>query len=160
MRDHDPVSPSQHASLPVQAEDTVELLCMPEQLFESFARARDWREWLGLGVTWTSPAPFGPGTTRIVRAGPVVVEETFTEWEPGSQMSFYFSRSNIPLFLQFAERWTVHPRPGGCTLTWCVGIRPTTLGRLVTPLLTRALRSGFRRGVPKLDALARGDRIA
>lgn len=160
MREHEPVSPPQLEGLPVQMKETVTLRCTPEQLFASFARAEDWQQWLDLNVEWTSPEPFGPGTTRTVRSGPLVADETFTEWEPGSQMSFYFSRSSVPLFRQFAESYTVRPRPEGCTLTWQVGIRPTLLGRLIAPLVIMKLRSGLRRGASTLEALARGDRVA
>lgn len=155
-----PVQPAELDTLPVQIQHTAALRCTPAQLFESFARAEDWRLWLQLEVEWTSEPPFGPGTTRIVRTSGLTAEETFTEWRPGERMSFYFSRSNSALFSQFAEQWTVTEAPGGCTLRWRAALRPSALGWPLVPAIRAALLSGFRRGLPVLAALARGERAA
>ncbi|MCB9755580.1 MAG: alpha/beta hydrolase fold domain-containing protein [Myxococcales bacterium] len=160
MRDHRPVRPDELDDLPVQLRQRAALRCTPDQLFESFARAEDWRAWLRLEVEWTSDPPFGSGSTRTARARGLVAEEVFTEWVHGERMSFYFRRSNSALLEQLAERWEVTPNEGGCTLTWRVAFRPSALGRPLAPALRRALTSGAQRGFAVLDAVARGERAA
>jgi hypothetical protein len=58
-----------------------------------------WRRILQ-GITWTSPRPFGVGTTRTVRslAGASVLNERFFRWEEGRRKSFYVVESSVPLF--------------------------------------------------------------
>src|SRR5436309_2723996 len=47
------------------------------------------------GVTWTSPRPFGPGTTRLVRApgGMLALREIYFRWEDGRRKSFYVAEA-------------------------------------------------------------------
>ena len=46
-------------------------------------------------VDWTSPRPFGVGTTRTVtfQGGGMEVYETFIAWDPGKHMAFTFDQS-------------------------------------------------------------------
>jgi hypothetical protein len=109
-----------------------------------------WSEWLPITkVTWTSPQPFGVGTTRTVEIGPQVVEETFFAWEEGRRMAFRFERSSLPVSAA-VEDYVVVDAPGGCELQWTG--RATgflILGSLVTGQLT----AGIKAGLPKLEAL-------
>lgn len=53
---------------PYLFRNTVDLAITPEQLFEVLADPQAWPRWATVitKVTWTSPEPFGAGTTRIV----------------------------------------------------------------------------------------------
>lgn len=81
-----------------------------------------WSEWLKpvQGVTWTSPKPFGVGTTRTVVTKPGGdLEEEFFAWEDGRRMAFYFVRSGLPFFKAFAEDYVVTPvGEDRCELRW------------------------------------------
>ncbi len=62
-------------------------------------------------VRWTSPRPFGVGTTWTVTSlhGANVLDERFFRWEEGRRKSFYAVRSSGPLFRRFAEDYVVEP---------------------------------------------------
>jgi hypothetical protein len=53
---------------PFRFSNSVDLAITPEQLFEVLADAEAWPKWAKVitRVTWTSPQPYGVGTTRTV----------------------------------------------------------------------------------------------
>ncbi len=116
--------------------------------------ARAWTEWLPITkVTWTSPQPFGVGTTRTVEVGPQVIEETFFAWEEGSRMAFRFERSTLPVSAA-VEDYRIVDVPGGCELRWTGGASAIwPLGGLITGQLAKGLTTGM----PKLEATIRAD---
>ena len=150
------VAPDELGALPIQIHERVELRCTPAELFASFTRDADWKQWLNITVERTSAGDYREGFTRRVRSGPLALDEVFTVWAPGERMAFYMEYGNLPLFRAFAEDWCVSPREGGCTLDWRVGIEARVLGRLALPALRRNLLQGARDGFPKLEALATG----
>jgi hypothetical protein len=85
----------------------------------------------GLNIRWTSPAPFGVGSTRVASvAGLLRVKEHFFLWEEGRRYAFYGAAMNLPLFNRLAEDYIVEPRgESSCAFTWKVAIEPSLLGR-------------------------------
>jgi hypothetical protein len=74
-------------------------------------------------VSWTSPRPFGVGTTRTVVAlgGLNVFKERFFRWEEGRRHSFVVEQASAPLFRRFAEDYLVEPRgEEACRFTWTI----------------------------------------
>jgi len=126
----------------------------PSAVWAALLDAEAWTQWLPITkVTWTSPQPFGVGTTRIVEIGDQAVEETFFAWDEGKRMAFRFEKSSLPLSAA-VEDYRVVPTAGGCELVW--------LGKAsaVFPLgflISRQLASGLRSGMPKLEALIASD---
>jgi hypothetical protein len=61
------------------------------------------------GAKWTSPRPFGVGTTRTMPAlfGALVVDERYFVWEEGRRQAFCVERASLPLFRRFAEDYLV-----------------------------------------------------
>lgn len=94
--------------------------------------------WLrGLRLRWTSPAPFGVGTTRQgkILGGAMTVDEHFFLWEEGRRHAFYVTRMNLPIVKSFAEDYVVEPDgPARCRFTWTIAATPSTLGRPGAPL--------------------------
>ncbi len=113
---------------PVRIETRRTLHCTPEELFASFADASHWPRWVPPieHVEWTSPGPVGLGSTRRVKMpGGIVGEEEFIAWDPGKEMAFIFSRTNVPVE-SFAERYVVEPRgPRRSEVTWTLCMTPT-----------------------------------
>lgn len=106
-----------------------------------------------LSLAWTSPRPFGVGTTREARVlGALKVQERFFAWEEGRRQAFEVTAANVPVFRRLAEDFLVEPAGSGrCTLTWSVGLEPTALGRAGGPLnalLFRRLFAQTRRHFP------------
>ena len=78
-------------------------------------------------IEWTSPRPFGVGTTRTARAlhGLNVLHEKFFIWEEGRRMSFYVLEASAPLARRFAEDYVVEPiSDGSCRFTWTIASEP------------------------------------
>ena len=68
---------------------------------------------------YTSPRPFGAGTTREITVGKAMrLREEFFRWEEGRRHSFWVRESNMPLFRRFAEDYLVEPTDTGCSFTW------------------------------------------
>ena len=87
-------------------------------------------------ITWTSPPPYGVGTTRTARslAGTSVLNERFFRWEPGQRQSFYAVQASMPLFRRFAEDYLVEPTSDtSCRLTWTIAIESRPVARIADP---------------------------
>jgi hypothetical protein len=126
----------------------------PSAVWAALLDARAWTEWLPITkVTWTSPPPFGVGTTRIVEIGDQAVDETFFGWEEGARMAFRFEKSSLPLSAA-VEDYRVVPTATGCELVW--------LGKAsamwpLGGLISRQLAGSLKAGMPKLEALIAAD---
>jgi len=99
------------------------------------------------GVTWTSPRPFGVGTTRTVRTigGASVIQERFFRWEPGRRQSFYAVESSLPVFRRFAEDYLVErTSDAACRFTWTIAGEPYPAARPADPVNRLLLATLFR----------------
>lgn len=101
-------------------------------------------------VSWTSPRPFGVGTTRFVKAlwGADLLREHYFRWDEGHRHSFYVVQSSAPLARRFAEDYLVEPTSeGSCRFTWLIAFEPKPLawpGMPVNKALLRTLFSDTR----------------
>lgn len=136
---------------PYLFRNTVDLAITPEQLFEVLADPQAWPRWATVitKVTWTSPEPFGAGTTRIVEMrGGIVGDEEFISWEPFTRMAFRFNECSTRAVGAFAEDYRVQAIPGGCRLTWTMAQKLAGPARpalfVFRPLLNLALRRFLR----------------
>ena len=115
----------------------VELAVPPERVWESLTSDRALADW-GLPLRrleWTSPRPFGVGTSREVdlAAGLVTIKERFFRWEEGERYSFYAESVNRNVLHAFAEDYVVERTSGGSRFTWTIAMTPTARAR---PLFT------------------------
>ena len=98
-------------SAPTVFTNSVDIALTPDQLFEVLARADTWSRWASVitDVEYTSPEPYGVGTTRVVTMrGGIVGDEEFLAWEPGRRLAC----GEFPL--ERGEGRLAHrPRPGG-----------------------------------------------
>lgn len=119
----------------------------PERVWESLQSDESLAAWGNTvgSVTWTSPRPFGVGTTREVGTGPTRMHERFFRWDEGTGYSFYVYESNVPLFRRFAEDYRVEPDGTGTRFTWVVAIEPVGPLRLPLKALAPVLKAGFGR---------------
>jgi carbon monoxide dehydrogenase subunit G len=117
-------------------EFPIDLDVPPERVWESIQSDESVAAW-GLGVKslqWTSPRPFGVGTTRevVLPLGVMRVRERFTVWDEGKRYTFEVYESNRNLYRRFGENYVVEARPGGSRLTWTIAVEPNPkLKRLV-----------------------------
>ncbi len=101
----------------------------PDQLFDIFEDPASWPVWAnGIHeVEWTSPKPFGVGTTRTVTfaGGGMEVYEEFIAWERGKEMAFIFNGITQEVWWSFGEHYRVVDLGSGrCKLTWTVAYEP------------------------------------
>lgn len=128
----------------------VDLPVPPATVWASLTSDRSMADW-GLGIhslRWTSPRPFGVGTTReVVLPGRVMaVRERFFRWEEGRRKSFCGTETNRPVVARFAEDYLVEPGPLGARFTWTIAFEPVRRSlapvfSLAAPLNRLAFRS-------------------
>ena len=99
----------------------------------------------GLKIRWTSPRPFGVGTTRHVSVfGVIQADEHFFLWEEGVRFAFHFTNANLPLFRRFGEYYEIQPTgPNSCRFVWKLAGEPTLVGKAGSPANTLISRSLF-----------------
>jgi len=120
----------------------------PEKVWESLVSDESLAAWGPMikDVTWTSPRPFGVGTTRDVTApGGSVMRERFFQWEEGRRKSFYVYESAMPVFKRFAEDYLVEPAGGETLFTWTLAIEAKPKFSLPVAVLAPVLKAGFGR---------------
>jgi len=109
----------------------------PEQVFETFEDADAWPAWAMpiKHVEWTSPKPFGIGTTRTVEMIGLVGDERFIAWDYPKHMAFCFTHMSETLIASFAEDYVVTPLDNGQTrVKWTMAMTPQSYGKLTMAL--------------------------
>ncbi|BBZ75607.1 hypothetical protein MANY_09440 [Mycolicibacterium anyangense] len=127
--------------------NSVDLAITPEQVFEVLEDAESWPQWAKVitKVTWTSPKPYGVGTTRTVdMLGGLVGDEEFLAWEPYRYLAFRFNTSSNKAVAAFAEEYRVEKTPGGSRLTWTVAQKPNGAAKWGLILGGPAMNLGFK----------------
>lgn len=114
------------ASAPCRYVFAMPLAAPAEQVWAGLVADRPLAWVRGLSATWTAPRPFGIGTTRTAAGafGAVRLDEEYFRWEEGRRHSFHVLRSNVPMFVRFAEDYLVEPADGGCLFTWTFAVEP------------------------------------
>ena len=119
----------------------------PEQVWQSLQSDESLGAWgpAVKQVRWTSPRPFGVGTTREVELalGIVTVRERFFIWDEGKRYAFEVYESNRKLFRRFGEHYEVEPHNGGARLTWTVAIESAPRLRRLDPITGPVNRFAF-----------------
>jgi hypothetical protein len=113
---------------PYRYVTSVELPCTPEALFDVFEDPVSWTYWaVGIKkVEWTSPRPFGAGTTRTVTfADGTEVYERFIAWDRGRELAFVLEGHSNEIWHSFGERYRVRDLGNGrCHFEWTVCYEP------------------------------------
>jgi hypothetical protein len=114
----------------------VELECSPVELFGIFADGDSWPVWAPgfKRIDWTSPPPFGVGTTRTATLmGGLAIDEVFLAWDEGERMSFIFTGSSVDMsggLDALIEDYVVTDLGGGrCRLRWTLAYNPAGVMR-------------------------------
>jgi uncharacterized protein YndB with AHSA1/START domain len=145
------------STAPIRFTNSIDIAATPQRLFEIFEDADSWPVWAPVirKVTWTSPKPFGVGTTRTVDTkGDVTAYEEFIAWDPGRRLAFRFNASSRPDMDAFGEDYIVDATPDGCRVIWTIAASPTGAGRYVMPLLKPLMKLVFNRYLKNLKKYA------
>ena len=139
---------------PVHEVLTQDIATSADAAFRALEDAESWPEFLGpiTEVIWTSPKPFGVGTTRTIKGRGATIDEEFWGWEDGRAMGFCFTAASVPVFGAFAEEWRVEPTgDDSCRLIWRYAWETAGFARVLQPMLA----FGFKRqGVGGLEKFA------
>lgn len=125
----------------------------PQQIFEVFEDEVAWTIWAPpiQKVEWTSPKPFGVGTTRSVHMmGDLIGYEEFVAWDSGKRMAFTFLGSNKNVTEKFLEDYRVTDLGDGtCRVVWYMAIEnrgePAWRSALMRPIMRVAHAWMFRK---------------
>ena len=135
-------------SAPCRYVNVVELPVSAEQAFDVFEDPESWPKWApGIGsVEWTSPKPYGPGTTRTVRFwGGMAVYEDFNVFDRPREMCFRFYGTSERVWNAFGERYRVEALGDDrCRLEWTVAFDPAGWFGRLQPLIRPALAVNFK----------------
>ncbi|HWH20175.1 MAG TPA: SRPBCC family protein [Solirubrobacterales bacterium] len=142
-----PVDESFFESAPMRLRGSFEVAQSAEKVWAELT-ADDALHWCRIlqDVSWTSPRPFGVGTTREVKAlqGANLLREHYFLWEEGRRHSFYVVESTSPLFSALAEDYLVEPLGTDvCRFTWTIAVELTALGRASKPVNRAILKTLF-----------------
>jgi Polyketide cyclase / dehydrase and lipid transport len=137
----------------------------PEQVFDVFEDAHSWTVWALpiLKVEWTSPMPYGVGTTRSVHMmGDMIGYEEFVAWERGKRMAFSFLGCSKDATEKFLEDYRVTDLGNGtCRVEWYMAMEPKGFSRhimfLTRPLMRVANKAMFRKFRKFVDSYAAGE---
>lgn len=131
----EPVTASFPDTAPTQMVASVDIAATPAEVWTALEDAAAWPRWVAVikNVEWTSPRPFGIGTTRTVRmSGNMTAYEEFTEWELHSRMAFRFNEASMKGVSAFAERYSLEELASGSTrLTWVMAMQPSGVSKLI-----------------------------
>ncbi len=129
---------------------------IPASAAATFASLEDpdaWPQWLDAitKVTWTSPKPYGVGTTRDIDMKLGAVSEYFYAWEPGTHMAFYFVSGNAPMFAAFAEDYEVTATGDDtCDIVWRYGVELAGPAKVLSKVASLGFKKGFEKALSSL----------
>jgi hypothetical protein len=124
-----------------------------DQIFDVFEDAHSWTVWAMpiQHVEWTSPKPFGIGTTRTVSMlGGMDGYEEFVAWERGKRMAFTFVGCSKDATEKFLEDYRVTDLgDGSCKVEWYMAMETRGFSRYIMwmtrPIMRFANRRMFRK---------------
>ncbi|MEM9254144.1 MAG: SRPBCC family protein [Pseudomonadota bacterium] len=137
----------------------------PEQIFDVFEDAHAWTVWAMpiQKVVWTSPQPYGVGTTRSVHMmGGLIGYEEFIEWDRGKRMAFTFLADNKGATEKFLEDYRVLDLGDGtCRVQWYMAMEPRGFSRhmmfLTRPVMRIVNQRMFGKFRKYVEAYAQGE---
>ncbi|NRB40538.1 MAG: SRPBCC family protein [Pseudomonadales bacterium] len=162
------ITPCKHKNLsdlhtaPVLVKNSIEIDCSAAHLFAILEDGPAWPLWASslTDVTWTSPKPFGMGTTRkVAMSGGIVGVEEFVAWQTDKQMAFCFTESSMPNMEAFGEDYQLESLGDNkVRLTWYAAFWPSNIIAKLSFALFKPFMGFFLGGfLKKLKTLSEGD---
>ncbi len=131
--------------------------------FDHVASSTELPRWLEdcVSCEWTSPEPYGVGSTRDVKLKMLAVKERFLAWDRGKRFAFTAVALSIPLLSRMVEDIQLRElAPGETELTWTVHYEPRLVARPVHPIARYIFRGLLARSAANLERLFSGQRVA
>ncbi|MYR06317.1 SRPBCC family protein [Gordonia sp. SID5947] len=125
-------------SAPVTYRIDVNLPVTPQRAWAEFTRQNtlDWCRAIK-SIEFTSPPPYGVGTTRKASLGVAGLSEHFFVWDEDDaageyRNAFYAASASTPGLKRFGELTEVRPAEVGCRLIWSFALELATSAKAVT----------------------------
>lgn len=141
---------------PRRIEHALEIAAPAERVF-ALAAGERFHDWLTelVACEWTSPAPHGVGSTRIVALDTLAVRERFVAWEPGRRLAFVIEECTVPLVRRMMEHLAIEPLgEARCRLVYTVHYEPSILMTAVHPVARPIFARMFGRAAERIKAIA------
>jgi hypothetical protein len=159
----EPVSDSFVDTAPARYVNSVRIDATPACIWKALEDASAWPRWATpiKNVEWTSPPPFGVGTTRtVMMIGKMTVFEEFIAWESNRRMSFRFNEASMNGVSAFAERYTLDVISAHATqVTWVMAMAPKGVSKLVVPVAHWPMQRAFGRMLRTFKALVEDEYV-
>ena len=107
----------------------------PERMWAALTADDALVSWTPLvtGLRWTSPRPFGVGTTReVTMLRLITARERYYRWDEGRRKTFTGVQASVRGLRRLAEDYEVESTPTGSRFTWTLALEP---GPALKPLL-------------------------
>ena len=119
----------------------------PQRVWQSLVSDHSVADWTPLlaSIEWTSPRPFGIGSTRtvVLPAKALTIREYFFLWQEGQRFAFHGVDASLPLLSRFAEDYLVEPNGSGTRFTWTFALAGTRWTRPLLKVLSPGSRLAF-----------------
>lgn len=146
---------------PFYLDNSLRIEAPPETVFKVLSES-DWGQWFVdfESVTWTSPKPYGVGSTRIVKLKMLSVDERFLAWDPGSRFSFSIDAIDLPLVEGMMEDMQMTPLDNGqaTEFRWRVYYTPTALMSAIHPIARGIFEGMFKQSLANLKTYTEAHR--
>ena len=126
----------------------------PARVFGALGDPAGWGDWFpGFDRSghWTTDAPPGTGSRRVVRAGRITFEETIIAWEAPNRFAFRVDRAGVPVARALAEDYRVAAHPDGSVLEWTFATDPHAVVRPLMNLSRPVMQRMFEKAAANLD---------
>jgi hypothetical protein len=155
----EPTDASFYDTAPAKFDNSIDVPVPASVVWKILEDDHSWTVWAGVidDVEWTSPKPFGLGTTRTVTMakGAMIGWEEFIAWEPGKRMGFCFTEATMDGIARFAEDWHVTPiDDNNCNVRWVMCMDPKGINKLIIKLFSPIMGFNFRRYLKSLSKYA------
>jgi len=147
------------ASAPFRYVNSVEVSVPAERWWAALTSDDTLVSWTALvtDLHWTSPRPFGVGTTReITMLGLITARERYYRWDAGKRKTFTGVEASVRGLRRLAEDYVVESTPTGSRFTWTLAFEPgpalKPLLRLANPLTALTVRRVARSLTSQLGA--------
>lgn len=148
---------------PIRFVNRVVIEADARSIWAALEDAAAWPRWASVirKVEWTSPRPFGVGTTRTVTmVGKMVALEEFIAWEPGHRMAFRFNEASMDGVRAFAERYAIETVGAQLTsVTWTMAMAPKGVSRVILPLVRWPMQRAFGRMLRNFKLLVEAEYV-
>ena len=100
----------------------MDLNAPPEAVFAGLRETDAWLRWFPdmKSARWEGEP--GVGTNRIVKVGPMEINEHFVIWKEPTQMAFYVSETSLPFARRMVENYMIEETSTGSRFTYAVGM--------------------------------------